>query len=89
MDYIEDESYLDNEVRAEEITILDLAISSGFSYKWAQQEILYAAAMMGITALEEDGKGAKTARFTINVDEDTPVEITVRLQDERKKNRLH
>lgn len=95
MYYTEDEGFEDpddefrNEVQAEEISIFDLATSHGFSYEWAQHEVMYTMAMMGLTALEEDGRGARTARFTINVDEDTPIEITVRLQDERKKKRLH
>lgn len=78
-----------NEVQAEDITLFDLAVASGFSEEWAEQEILFSTAMMGLLALEQEGHGAKTARFTLNVGEDMPVEITVRLQEERFKKRLH
>jgi hypothetical protein len=88
-DEIDDDDYLVNEIQAEEISILDLATSHGYSLEWAENEILYTTAMMGLIALEQEGNGAKTARFTIDLGEDVPVEITVRLQEERKKKRLN
>ncbi len=93
----------DDVILPDDITLIDLATSSGYSYEWVQAEILHTVAMMGLIALENGGDDAfskeqnksRTVRFTVDIGDDPEsdeiayAEITVRLCEERKKNRLN
>ena len=92
LEYGDDDDFSCDEVLAEEATIVDVVLASGYSHEWIQEEILVTMAQMGLYVLEQNGSQggqARVAKFTVDVGEDMPVEISVRLQDERKKKRLH